>query len=66
VFCIEDGRAIAKQVSTGIQSDDLIEITEGLTEGEEVVTGSYRAISKDLDNGAVVNISNESDDPGEA
>ena len=66
VFCIEDGKAIAKQVSTGIQSDELIEITEGLAEGEEIVTGSYRAISKDLENGAVVNISTESDNPGEA
>ncbi len=59
VFCIEDGKAIAKQVKTGIQSDDLIEILEGLEEGEEVVTGSYRAISKDLENGAVVAINNE-------
>ena len=66
VFCIEDGKAIAKQVTTGIQSDELIEILEGLTEGEEVVTGSYRAISKDLVNGAVVNINNESDNSGEA
>jgi len=59
VFCIEDGKAIAKQVKTGIQSDELIEILEGLEEGEEVVTGSYRAISKDLENGAVVTINNE-------
>jgi HlyD family secretion protein len=66
VFCIEDGKAIAKQVTTGIQSDDLIEILTGLEEGEEVVTGSYRAISKDLENGAVVNISNADDKSGEA
>jgi HlyD family secretion protein len=59
VFCIEAGKAVAKQVKTGIQSDDLIEVTEGLAEGEEVVTGSYRAISKDLNNGAVVTINNE-------
>jgi len=65
VFCIEDGKAIAKQVKTGIQSDELIEILEGLEEGEEVVTGSYRAISKDLDNGAVVKISNDDADTGE-
>jgi HlyD family secretion protein len=58
VFCIEDGKAIAKQVKTGIQSDELIEILEGLEEGDEVVTGSYRAISKDLKNGAVVTINN--------
>ncbi len=66
VFCIEDGKAIAKQVKTGIQSDELIEILEGLVEGDEVVTGSYRAISKDLDNGAVVNINNDSEETGEA
>jgi len=58
VFCIEDGRAVAKQVVTGIQSDDYIEILDGLTEGDEVVTGSYRAISRDLANGAVVVIDN--------
>ena len=59
VFCVEGGKAVAKQVKTGIQSDDLIEITEGVQDGEEVVTGSYRAISKDLNNGAVVTIDNE-------
>ncbi len=59
VFCVESGKAVAKQVKTGIQSDDLIEITEGLQEGEEVVTGSYRAISKDINNGAVVTVNNE-------
>jgi HlyD family secretion protein len=56
VFCIEDGRAVAKQVKTGIQSDEFIEILEGLEEGQEIVTGSYRAISRDLENGAVVAI----------
>lgn len=66
VFCIEDGKAIARQVKTGIQSDELIEIIEGLEEGDEVVTGSYRAISKDLENGAVVRINNDSDESGGA
>jgi HlyD family secretion protein len=59
VFCIENGKAVARQVKTGIQSDELIEILDGLREGEEVVSGSYRAISKDLENGAVVKINNE-------
>jgi HlyD family secretion protein len=59
VFCIEEGKAVAKQVKTGIQSDELIEILEGLEEGDEVVTGSYRAISRDLKNGALVKISND-------
>jgi HlyD family secretion protein len=58
VFCVENGKAVARQVKTGIQGDDLIEIVDGLKPGEEIVTGSYRAISKDLDNGAVVTINN--------
>ena len=61
VFCIEDGRAVAKQVTTGIQSDDFIEILSGLGENEQVVTGSYRAISKDLVNGAEVTVNNDPD-----
>jgi HlyD family secretion protein len=59
VFVIEGGKAVARQVRTGIQSDELVEILDGLKEGEEVVAGSYRAISKDLENGAVVRINNE-------
>ena len=59
VFCIESGKAVAHQVRTGIQSDERIEILDGLKEGDEVVSGSYRAISKDLDNGALVRINNE-------
>lgn len=59
VFRIEQGKAVAQQVETGIQSDDRIEILAGLEEGDEVVTGSYRAISKDLANGALVKIDNE-------
>jgi HlyD family secretion protein len=59
VFCIEKGKAMARQVQTGIQSDELIEILDGLSEGDEVVSGSYRAISKDLENGAVVTIGKE-------
>jgi HlyD family secretion protein len=58
VFCVEKGKAVAKQVKTGIQGEDLIEVVDGLKEGDEIVTGSYRAISKDLDNGAVVNVDN--------
>jgi len=66
VFCVEGGKAIAKQVKTGIQSDELIEILDGLKEGDEVITGSYRAISKDLQNGSVVTVDNKSQKTDEA
>jgi HlyD family secretion protein len=66
VFCVEDGKVVARQVETGIQSDDMIEIISGLEEGEEVVTGSYRAISTDLKNGAAVKVSNDDADGEQA
>ncbi len=60
-FCVEeDGSVVARQVETGIQSDDMIEILSGIDADEEVVTGSYRAISTDLQNGAQVDINNDS------
>jgi HlyD family secretion protein len=66
VFSIEDGKAVARQVKTGIQSDNLIEVVSGIDESEEVVTGSYRAISTDLANGAPVAINNDPDSGGDA
>ena len=44
------------QVTTGIQSDDQIEVKTGLKEGQTVVSGSYRAISRDLENDMAVKI----------
>ncbi|MBT8068552.1 MAG: efflux RND transporter periplasmic adaptor subunit [Gammaproteobacteria bacterium] len=62
VFIIkDDGSASARQVETGIQSDDMIEIISGVAAGEQVVTGSYRAISSDLRNGATVRVNNDAD-----
>jgi HlyD family secretion protein len=54
VFIVEDGVAQARQVTTGIQSETHIEILEGLEEGEKVVVGNYRAISRDLADGTKV------------
>jgi HlyD family secretion protein len=50
VFVIEEGVAKAMQVETGIQSETHIEITAGISEGEQIVTGNYRAISQTLAN----------------
>jgi HlyD family secretion protein len=64
VFRVEKGKAVASQVKTGIQNDEFIEILEGLQEGGEVVSGSYRAISRDLVNGGMVSVNNERKAPG--
>jgi len=67
VFVVDgDGRAMARQVKTGIQGDELIEIESGVGEGDEVVTGSYRAISSDLGNGMPVTVNNDKKNGGEA
>jgi HlyD family secretion protein len=58
VWIVADGRATARQVETGIQSDSHIEIVAGLEDDVQVVIGNYRAISRDLSDGAVVTISN--------
>ena len=58
VFIVEDGVAKAKQVKTGIQSETHIEIVEGLSEEEEIVTGSFRAISQTLQNNSSVTVKN--------
>jgi len=62
VFCIEDGIVVARQVEIGIQSDKKIEIISGIDEAEQIVTGSYRAISRDLINGSSVTVNNDGDE----
>lgn len=54
VFVVEAGTAHARQVTTGIQGENHIEILGGIAEGDHVVTGSYRAISRDLRDGMTV------------
>jgi HlyD family secretion protein len=44
VFVVEGEKAVFKPVKTGIMGETDIEITEGITEGQEIVTGSYRTL----------------------
>jgi HlyD family secretion protein len=46
-----DNTVEMKQVQTGIQDGTFIQITNGLNEGEEIVTGPYELLSKELSNG---------------
>ncbi|MBI9072079.1 MAG: efflux RND transporter periplasmic adaptor subunit [Melioribacteraceae bacterium] len=54
VFIANDGSAKMLPVKTGISNDSYIEITEGLEGGERIISGPYRAISKELKNEAKV------------
>ena len=58
VFVIKNGKAQSVPVTTGISDDNYIEIKSGLKGGEDVVTGSYRAISRDLHDGSNVKVEN--------
>ena len=44
VFVIRNGKALFVQVQTGISGITDIEITSGLQKGDEIVTGSYKAL----------------------
>ena len=61
VFVASDGKAIVKQVTTGIQDNEYIEVVSGLEEGEEVVIAPYRAISKKLSPGDDIEVVTEKD-----
>lgn len=54
VFAMEGDHVKAVPVKTGIADNDFYEIVSGLSEGREIVSGGYKAISKDLEDGKKV------------
>jgi len=48
VFVKVGDKAVLKKVTTGIQDDTNIEILSGLNKGDEVITGPYTLVSKEL------------------
>ena len=55
----KDGKAHWVKVTTGIADDTYMEIKSGLQPGDEVISGSYSAISRKLKDGAKVEIEKE-------
>jgi HlyD family secretion protein len=56
VFVKEGDKVKLRTVETGIADDTYIEIKSGVKPGEEIVSGSYAAISRTLKDGSVVKI----------
>lgn len=54
VFVFSNGKAIKRDVKTGIQDNTYIQILSGLKGDEEVITAPYSAVSKTLKDGDVV------------
>jgi HlyD family secretion protein len=56
VFVIADGKAEMVEVETGINDDQFIQILRGLDENVQIVTGSYRILSRQLKDGDAVRV----------
>jgi HlyD family secretion protein len=56
VFLKDGGKARMVKVTTGIADDTYMEIKSGIKEGDEVISGSYSAISRKLKDGSKVEI----------
>ncbi len=57
VVFVKSGKKAKKiEVETGISDNGYIEITKGLKIGQEVISGSFMAVSKELEDGSIIKI----------
>jgi HlyD family secretion protein len=56
VFLKEGDKAKMVQVETGISDGGYIEIKNGVKQGQTVVSGNFRAISRELEDGSLIKI----------
>lgn len=61
VFVMADGKAEMVEVETGISDDTHVVISSGLTAGQKIITGPYRAVSRTLRPGDTVEVRSSSD-----
>jgi HlyD family secretion protein len=59
VFAVEGDHVKMVPVKRGISDDNYVEILEGLQEGQEVVSGGYKAINRDLADDAKIIVNKE-------
>ena len=48
LFVIKDGVAVAKYVKTGIQKDEFVQVTDGVNEGDTVITTSLLSMQEGM------------------
>jgi len=58
VFVVNEGKAERRAVKTGISDNTHIQILSGVENGDEIVIGSYRTLSKELADGDAVTVNN--------
>ena len=59
VFLNDNGKAKMVKVKRGISDDSYVEITEGISGGEEVISGSFKAINRELEEGSKLKVDNQ-------
>jgi HlyD family secretion protein len=59
VFVVAGDTVAIREVKTGIQDNDYIEIVSGLQEGDQIITGPYAAISRKLKSGSKITITDK-------
>lgn len=59
VFVRDKEKAKMVKVKTGISDNGFIEIISGLKEGQEIISGSFNAVSKELQDGMEIKIKQE-------
>lgn len=62
VFTVEGDKAKMVPVKRGISDESNYEILEGITEGQEIVTGSYKAIARELEDEKPAKVDNTKKD----
>ena len=61
VFLNDNGKAKRVEVETGISDNTHIQIMSGVAAGDEVITGSYRVLSRELEDGDPIVVQNRNE-----
>lgn len=59
VFVVRNDSAFRREVVTGISDDTHLQVLTGLEAGDKIVTGSYRVLSKELEDRTLVRTDNK-------
>ncbi len=66
VFVADGDKAKMVKVTRGISDDNFTEITDGLAEKAEVISGTYKAINRELEDAKLIKVDNTKKNPGGA
>jgi len=58
VFIVDKGKVKQVPVKRGISDETTVEIISGVSDSDEVVSGSYKAINRELEDGSTIKIDN--------